>query len=269
MDGVAGWFEKRREIPLAPPRGVREYGPLSDDPDRADENFSLADIHGVAVALEYCDARGWASTRTIRCFALDPTSPAQIKAYCNVRRMTRTFRVDRIISIASLRTGRILSGDEHMALLAPYMPLAGVDANTQAMCELHRATKDGVFALLQLAMSNGHLGDRAREIILDYVRSEADAAGCALPPIKAIELWIDNLAPPLDAVVTSVTSLLAEKDKFVRLLPQLLKVVRSQDSFAEQEESVRELIEEVRQHFRRKLIEWPSQLRPRRELHAS
>jgi hypothetical protein len=269
MDGVAGWFERRGEIPLVPPRGVREYGPLSDDPDRPDDDFSATDIHGVAFALEYCDARGWASTRTIRCFALDPSNPAQIKAYCNVRRMTRAFRVDRIISIASLRTGRILSGDEHVALLAPYMPFAAVDVRTQAMCALQAATKDGVFALLQLAMSNGHLSDRAREIVLDYVKAEGEAAGCALPPVRSVELWIDNLAPPLDAVVTSVNNLLSEKDKFVRLLPRLLKVVRSQDSFAEQEEAVRELIEEVRQHFRRKLMDWPSHLRPRRELHAS
>ena len=36
MDGVVGWFERRGEIPLAPPPRLREYGPLADDPDRPD-----------------------------------------------------------------------------------------------------------------------------------------------------------------------------------------------------------------------------------------
>src|SRR5687768_18507889 len=110
MDGVAGWFEKRGEIPLASPRGVREYGPISDDPERPDDHFPSDDIRGLAFALEYCDARGWASTRTIRCLGLDPRYPAALKAYCNVRHTTRAFRVDRIISIANYRTGRVLTG---------------------------------------------------------------------------------------------------------------------------------------------------------------
>jgi hypothetical protein len=214
--------------------------------------------------MEYCDSRGWVSTRTVRCLALDPRAPASFKAFCNVRGTTRTFRFDRIVSIVDLRTGRILSAEAHLDLLAPYLDAQGLDPRLAPMRTLQRATGDGVFALLQLAMPDGRLTAAARDIVLGYVQAEAEATGSPLPPPAAVELWVDNLAPPLDTVVASVDRLLAEKDKFARLLPWLLKTVRSREAFADQEESVRELIAEVRAHFRRKLMEWPSHFRATR-----
>ena len=263
MNGVAGWFEARGEIPLVRPSGILEYGPLSDDPERPDENFSADGIRGVAFALEYCDSRGWVSTRTIRCLGLDPRGPAHLKAFCNVRGTSRSFRIDRIIAIAELRSGRILSGEAHVGLLAPYLD-DPADHRVAAMRELHSVARDGVFALLQLAMPEGRLEEKAREIVLAYVKGEADVTQCPLPPADAVELWIDNLAPPLDAVVSAVNNLLAEKDKFVRLLPWLLKVMRTRDDFPVQEQSVRQLIAEVRLHFRRKLMDWPAHARATR-----
>jgi hypothetical protein len=260
MEGVVGWFARRGDVPLTPPFRLREYAPLLDDPSDDHREFVNKDIRGVAFALEYCDSRGWASTRTVRCLAIDPLHPACISAFCNVRQEERAFRVDRIISIISLRTGRIVSSDEHMALLAPYLPgepgprLA--DLNT-----FQAATRDGIFALLTLAMPDGRLTDAARAVLLGYAESEAAASRCTMPPRRYIELWVDNLAPALDAIVEAVTNLLTDKDRFARLLPWLLKVVRSRDCSFDQEEAVRELIAEVRQHFRSKVIEWPGDLR--------
>jgi hypothetical protein len=264
MQGVAAWFAKRGEIPLSPPAGLREYGPLSDDPDRPDDEFGSTVIGGVAFAMEYCDSRGWVSTRAVRCLALDPRPPVSFKAFCNVRGTTRTFRFDRIVSIMGLRTGHILSAEAHLELLAPYQDAHGLDPRLTPMRTLQRATGDGVFALLQLAMLDGRLTAAARDIVLGYVEAEAEATASPLPSPTAVELWVDNLAPPLDAVAASVDRLLAEKDKFARLLPWLLKAVRSREAFADQEESVRELIAEVRGHFRRKLMERPSHVRATR-----
>ena len=73
-----------------------------------------------------------------------------------------------------------------------------------------------------------------------------------MPPSDLTELWIDNLAPPLDAVVASVASLLTDKEKFVRLLPWLLKAARSVDLFSLQEELLRRLMQDVRFHYRQK-----------------
>lgn len=261
MTGVAGWFETRGEVPLVRPAGLRDYGPLADDPDRPEENFSESSIRGVAFAMEYCDSRGWMSTRTIRCLGLDPRAPACIRAFCSVRETTRTFRIDRIISILNLRSGRILPGEAHVELLTPYLAPADSAGPHSPMVEVHRIARNGVFALLHLAMPQGVLGDKARRIVLDYIEAEAGELGCPLPAADSLELWIDNLAPPMEAVVQSVDELLAEKDKFVRLLPWLLKVVRTQHDFAVQEEAVRQLIAEVRLHFRRKLLDWPADRR--------
>ena len=256
MGGVAEWFETRGEIPLVCPPRVREYGPLSDDGELPDAHFNDDRISGVAFAMEYCDSRGWASTRTVRSLGLTVEPVTCLRAFCNVRDSIRCFRVDRIISIYDLRSGRMLTGAEHVALLSPYLP--GGDDDAQAMRELQAVACDGVAALLQLAMPEGRLGDGARALVLDYVRAEAAANGCALPSAFAIELWIDNFAPPKDAVGRGIDALLAKQEKFARLLPWLLKIMRSRDDFAVQEDRVRQLISEVRLHYRRKTMDQPA-----------
>lgn len=263
MNGVAGWFERRGELPLAPTAGLREYGPMADDGDLPESTTFSNAIGGVAFGLEYCDSRGWVSTRTIRCIGIDARRPASLKAYCTLRRTTRSFQVDRIISIMNYRTGAILSGDEHGALLAPYLAAEGTEceAPVTSLRALQRCARGGVYALLHLAMPEGRLGDGPRSLILDYVEAEAGAAVRRLPPQELVELWIDNLAPSLDSVVAAVQSLVDEKDKLARLLPWLLKIVRSQESFAVQETAIRELIAEVRGHYRRKLLQWPVRVR--------
>lgn len=250
MKGVVRWFEQHGEIPLVPPSAVREYGSLSDDPDRFGGGYSIAGIRGVAFVMEYCDSHGWTSIRAIRCLGIDTRHPASLTAYCHVRDKVCKFRVDRIISIMDLRSGHIVSADEHLTLLAPYLPNDEPETYLCVLVDLQNAVRDGVFALLQLAMLSGRLGDASRAIVLDYVKAEAKVLGLELPAIELIELWIDNLAPPLDAVAASVTKLLEDKDKFARLLPWLLRVARSQEAFPKLEESVRDLIAEVRAHFR-------------------
>ena len=250
MAGVVRWFEKRGEIPLVPPSAIREYGSLTDDPDRFGGGYSIAGIRGVAFVIEYLDSRGWTSTRTIRCLGIDTRHPASLTAFCRVREKVCKFRIDRIISIMELRTGRIISSDEHVTLLAPYLPNDDPEPYLCALVDFQNAMRDPVFALLQLAMIDGRFGDESRDIVLDYVKAEAELLGLELPAFELIELWIDNLAPQLDAVSMSVMKLLKDKDRFARLLPWLLKVVRSKDSFPKPEESVRDLISEVRTHFR-------------------
>lgn len=256
MHGVVGWFTRRGEVPLTPPPRMREYAPLDDDPDDS-RDFTNRRVRGAAFTLEYCDSRGWASMRTVRCVAVDRMHPACLHAYCHVRQEDRTFRIDRIISIADLRTGRIVSSDEFAALLAPALPEEQTDPDIVALIGLQAAARDGVYALLQLAMPDGRLGAAARSVVLDYVRAEAAATKRTLPPHRYVELWIDNLAPPLDAVRLSVTNLLDDKEKFARLLPRLLKIARAQDPLGEEEEPLRELIETVRRHFHRKSLHWP------------
>jgi hypothetical protein len=250
MDGVVRWFERRGGIPLVPPPKFREYASLTDDPDKFGGGYATEGIRGVAFAIEYCDSHGWTSTRTIRCLGIDTRHPASITAYCHVRDRICRFRLDRIISILDLASGRILSSDEHHAVLAPYVLEQEPQPYLASLIAIQQATRDGVFALLQLSMTDGRLREAPRDVIHRYVRSEAGVLGINLPAFELVALWIDNLAPPLDAVSASVARLLQDKARFSRLLPWLLKVVRSQPDFPDQEESIRELISRVRAHFR-------------------
>ena len=261
MDGVVRWFERRGEIALVPPARLREYAAITDDPDKFGGGYSVEGIRGVAFAIEYCDSHGFASIRTIRCLGIDTRHPASLTAYCHVREKICKFRIDRIISIMDLRSGRIVSSDEHLALLAPYLPDEQPEPYLRALTNLQDATRDGVFALLQLGFANGRLADKPRAVVLDYVKAEAAARGLPLPAPELVALWIDNLAPQRDVVAAAVERLLGSKDRFVRLLPWLLKVTRSNDAFVEQEEALRQLIDEVRAHFRDKLDGLSSPLR--------
>jgi hypothetical protein len=264
MGGVIEWFEERGEIPLRTPFRVREYGPLTDAPERVvDEDF-VDTIEGVAFAMEYCDAHGWMSTRTVRCLAIDPKHPACISAYCSVRGAVTTFRVDRIISIIDLRSARILSGGEYLALLAPYLTQAEPTPLVRAFAEVQDAARDGVFALLQIAMLDGSLSDEARDIMLSYVRAEARASACADPAFELVELWVDNLAPPLDGILAAVARLLEDREKIARLLPYLIKAARCEDESIAVENSLRDLMAAVRLHFRDHPRDFPSDLRATR-----
>jgi hypothetical protein len=264
MGGVFQWFEERGEIPLLTPYRVREYGPLTDAPERAVDDAFVDTIDGVAFAMEYCDAHGWMSTRTVRCLAINPKHPACIRAFCSVRREVTTLRVDRIISIIELRTARILQGGEYLALLAPYLTQAEPGANVRAVRALQQVTRDGVFALLHVAMRDGKLSDEARDLVLSYISAEAYACICSEPPTELVELWVDNLAPSLDGVLAAVARLLEDREKIARLLPYLLKVARCNDPSISIEISLRDLMAAVRTHFRDHPRGFPSDLRATR-----
>jgi hypothetical protein len=250
MGGVVEWFERCGEIPLLPPPGVREYSPLTDDLDRPTDAAFNDSVRGVACAIEYCDSHGWTSMRTVRLRAVDPQHPACLSAYCHATDRIMQFRVDRIISILALRTGRVLSSEEHVWLLEPYLASeheAGPELYLAAVQEL---TRDGVFALLQIAMMGGVLGDSGRDIVIGYVQAEARASRSLLPSARRVELWIDNLAPSLEDVIGAVSALLRDRDRFARLLPWLLKAARCQEALADPEGELHDLFAEVRAHFR-------------------
>jgi len=264
MGGVIEWFEERGEIPLLTPYRVREYGPLTDAPERASDDEFVDTIDGVAFAMEYCDAHGWMSTRTVRCLAINPKHPACIRAFCNVRGEVTTFRVDRIITIIDLRTARILTGGEYLALLAPYLTQAEPSPNVRALAALRRVARDGVFALLHVAMRDGKLSDEARDLVLNYVSAEAWANVVSEPPLELIELWIDNLAPLLDTALAAVDRLLEDREKIARLLPYLLKVARCNDPSIAIENDLRDLMAAVRSHYRDHPRDFPNDIRATR-----
>ena len=103
-----------------------------------------------------------------------------------------------------------------MTLLAPYLPHNAPDPWLCALVDVQKATRDGVYGLLQLAMRDGRLEEAPRQAICGYVREEAKLRGLEAPAPELLALWIDNLSPPLDAVAISVGRVLEDKDRFAR-----------------------------------------------------
>ena len=246
---VLSWFSGRAEIPLVAPPRFREYGPLADDPERSGMAFPDTSVEGLAFGIEYLDLRGWLSTRTVRCLALNPARPGLLRAFCSVRKTVRTFRLDRIVATTNLRSGVSAQGGSRLVLLAP--SILPDDPTCLAFSQLRDVTRSGVFILLSVAMGNGRLASSAREVVLDHVLAEARHRGMALPPIELIMLWLENLSPGRDLVLAAVQDILRDKDATIRLLPRLLEITRAfgvADTI--DGAAMRELIAAIRGYFR-------------------
>ena len=245
---IVSWFARRGEIPLVAPPRFREYCPLADDPDRNGLDFPDASVSGLAFGIDYLDLRGWLSTRVVRCVALNTTRPGALKAYCSVRKSVRTFRLDRIVSTTNLRSGVTAQGGSHLVLLAP--SFLKDDPACLAFARVRDAVRSGVFLLLSMAMGNGRLSSSAREVVLSHVLKEAQYLGLPTPPLDLVMLWLENLSPSEELVLSAVPDLLADKAATIRFLPRLLEITRvfgvadSIDAAA-----MRELIAAIRGYF--------------------
>lgn len=247
---VTAWFESRANVPLMPPPGFGEWAPMADDGAPFDADFSRTDIAGLAFGMEYRDEAGEASVRTIRCLAIDSRDPGYIYAYCHYRRDRRTFRIDGIRSIVSLRSGTILGPEAAALLLAPYDLPEALSASQYALAALVAVVKPGVSILLALAMPDGRLYDEPRHAVLEYITAEARVLGLALPRLDGIELFVDNLSPPHTAVGEASDALLADREKLARLLPYVMEVAKLTPHRNPHAANVSSLIAAVRDHFR-------------------
>lgn len=239
-------FAGLSELPLTPPPHFRSYGPLADDPDPIDLRLDTETSRGLAFAIEYCDSRGWISMRTIRCQAASADHPGYLQAWCAVRRTTRVFRLDRIISITHLRTGRLLDGCGHRMILDAILgrtPRAGIDAEPIVGTE-----RDGSALLLALAGAAG--GDAERAVVADYIAAERAARGAAVPSAQAVALWVEHFVPDSHFVREAEERLFRDRDALVRLLPWTLKLASAGTPIDPGQETVlRDLMEMVRHRY--------------------
>ena len=249
-NAVTAWFESRTNVPLIPPPGFGEWAPDSDDGDPLDADFTRTEIAGLAFGMEYRDETGEASARTIRCLAIDPEGPGYIHAYCHYRRDRRTFCIDGIRSIVSLRSGAILSPEAAGLLLAPYELPEALSAHQRTLASVVAAVKPGVSILLGLAMPEGRLYAEPRRAALAYIMAEAEALSLTLPHLEGLELFLDNLSPPHTVVAQASDDLLSDRAKFARLLPYVMEIAKLTPHRQLRDANLGALITAVREHFR-------------------
>ena len=88
---------------------ILDDGPSGDRFANWDEAFNRAISDDLTFAIEYADREGVVTEReisptSIHLIRFEPV--IYIKAYCHMRKETRTFRSDRIMECRNLKTGR-------------------------------------------------------------------------------------------------------------------------------------------------------------------
>lgn len=245
-DSEGVYFARLPELPLVPPHRFRDYVPLADDPDPADISFDIDTARGLCFGMEYCDSRGWVSMRTVRCLAASAEIPGYLSAWCQVRRTTRVFRLDRIISVTNLRTGRIMDGCSHQLLFDAILgrtPRDGVDTDPIVGVE-----RDGAALLLSLAGPQADASERA--VVGDYIAAERVARGIAVPSAQAVSLWVDHFVPEASFVGEAEDRLWADRDAMLRLLPWTLKIAAARGPVdPEADGAIRSLMDVARRRY--------------------
>lgn len=209
---VEAFFAGRPEPRLRALPGRRSYGPSRDDEfDQEEGEERNADLGGLSLHIVYRDASGATSQRTIRCHKLRTTQGVSyIDAYCLWRRAQRTFRLDRIANIFDYSTGEELGdvrgffaeqiGDD---ISPPVNPGAKGSERIETRFKpatsnprIAAAFRDGARVLLFVAMSDGELHPRERELVVSYATDRLSRI--PQPPADAngiVTRWINNHVP--------------------------------------------------------------------------
>ncbi|MEO8669412.1 MAG: exonuclease domain-containing protein [Bauldia sp.] len=226
------------EPPLRPPPGHAQGGPPEDEePEAGAEEF--VDIDGLCVAIGYTDASGQWSVRTIRCEgARRDNGVVYLDAWCLLRNGRRSFRLDRIGSVADYRTGEDL-GDptDYVGSFVPGAWFARGDRTTGHLTlEEVGFFADGAKVLLYLAMEDGELHDAEQAVILDYALGRLRAAGRAGPySEQGVARWIDNHVPTQRAAKLALGRLMAEPSHGAEIAHRIVDIVVADGTASEVE----------------------------------
>jgi hypothetical protein len=205
-------LSSRPEPPLHEIDGKPQFGPSRDDEAPDDAPVVEVDLEGLTIGISYRDGRGDPSFRVIRCHRLSSKDGLYyIQAECQLRKAARTFRLDRIVEVTDYSTGEVIADvagffsiylEEDQAVdvavsrksrpKAPSSWLAPTSQNPRVAA----AFRDGARILLYLAMSDGHLHEAERALVINY--SVARLKRLKQPPLdpeSIVRRWVDNHVP--------------------------------------------------------------------------
>lgn len=255
---LSALFVRRPDTPVIPPATFGPMGGASADTAEASPagGALLDDIDGLVLAMEYSDESGARTRRIVECRRLNPDLPGYIEGWCRLRDAERTFRVDRIVSLTNLTTGRQIFGAAVQSFFAPYLRQARADATlaetsaraAERLYLTQRAAANGVKVLLFLAMADGHLHAAEREVVLGYIH---EVASGIMPEasldMEALVGWMENLRPTRQSARSAAVRLSEYADRFPPVARAMLALVKADGVVDEKEEEfVRAIIAAVR-----------------------
>jgi hypothetical protein len=239
------WFERvfsmEHPAPAAPP-GFVAHLPENDDRHARSEHFEESDIVGQSFLLEYEDATGAVSKRRITVRGLTATSDGHlcVTAMCWERNAIRSFRTDRMLSLAHVTTGELIS--DPLRFFADYArDILPSDSTT----EILKIARPGMRALLFLARCDGSVHPAELDVIRKYV--DEIAAGRAYDWHIALE-FLKKQHPDRSLAKTSLKCMWHKPDEAGRLLRACANLVRADGIVVDAEtasfDRIRYLIEE-------------------------
>lgn len=192
---------------------------------RDDDGIRHADLAGLAVAIEYVDAAGNASSRriTVRRISIRADGRITWSALCHERRAVRAFRGDRIQCVIDLDgvihddAMRFLSQELGLDLTPPAPGQSEAVAAPQPKARrisagrFGRLARDGLTVLAALARADGLMDDAEVGVMLAYAAAVARAGGQEMPAAEGEKLakWLRRLRPERDAVTDALGAIAA------------------------------------------------------------
>jgi uncharacterized tellurite resistance protein B-like protein len=232
----------RPEPAARPVPGRKMFGPPSDEPfAKGLATIEAPAVLGATFGIEYRDAAGEDSIRTIRCqrAARSPSGTVYLVAWCLLRQAWRTFRLDRIEAVFDYLTGEIEKDTRAFltALVGDYE--AGPARETRSgmlSAEHYTACREAATALLFLAMADGTVDDAEIVAIRRYV----DARVARINPkatIAAASLmsWLRNHVPDRKQAMAGLRHTMDDVTEGAALADAIFDVLLADGTASEEE----------------------------------
>lgn len=218
-----------RPLPASP---VAVVLPPEDTNDPEGEALGYAE--GQSFVIEYVGSSGERSTRPITVISLKQGAAGvpMLFAKCHLRKTTRTFRVDRIVSCIDF------DGEVHEDIatflfdnfgMAHHLASRTVSPEeTDTWNRFRKAHRQHLILLAAISHADEHMTPPEIAVIADFCAKEADLMG--IPTSEAFERsavsYIKRLRPDTDHIAASLDALTSEPtDAVMRTLVAALSVV--------------------------------------------
>ncbi|HEX8663739.1 MAG TPA: WYL domain-containing protein [Beijerinckiaceae bacterium] len=194
------------EISLLDPRALRSptsYGPRLDTPAELDVHAAEEHDFGQVLLVEYQDAAGAASERTIHVRdVFELSGNIYVDAHCYLRDAPRRFRADRITMAASARTGEVIPDPfeffAHMARVQrePFVSHGrAARPKAQELKRLRESTRPAFVLLIGMARSDGRFCQAEKEVFSRLVGERAIQIGANEETAVAFTLEMGAVIP--------------------------------------------------------------------------